>query len=823
MKSWKLLPTFAVRATGFPAELLARLRFTQTTARAREIVACEAEINSLRRRLLEELFPQAVRQSHIDCLDALRPLFSSWRHAVGRQRPVHKQTTTLPINYLALQTSLEYWNSLLAKRQELMNEGRAAWQKELEERRLELRQIAQDPRIQEAIFLSNPDMYAALQRYLASEQQVGRNSAARKMERRFVFYLQRLCMKNETQSFFGPINYGQMADTARDNLQLRRAAVPLRQRKTFPAHWMVEALATAMSTDEGLQPFLCPRRSTFCQLQNEQKLYFPAVGKTLALEAEAIPLFCLANGHLTVREIADHLGEDWVITWKRGKQLEKLGALIIGIIVPGDLSEPLAYLHGWLNRLPADLPAVMRWKGVLEQIQGYIDAFSDADLAARVVLLAELETCFTSIWGDAARRGAGKMYSDRLLVFEECLGDLEQCTIGGNLAQAIAKGIQPILHLAWIYGQLQMQRDQRLARQHWQRLYTADAPDVPFLRYLQQLQHFQPSRSAEPDELDQFLQTLSRLVQSRSDGHRACLSSDDLPLSPGLTEADDCLYSSLDLMIAAPDLVALQNGAFQIILGEVHPYPLVWVFPTAYFLEQQGKDFADALQTALSSQSGGKVATQIAYTRRNKIYPYPLPGILMELRPRYPDCRAIAASEVTVREIEGKLRLWAKGHPLRLYTPLKRQKTEIEPVAPFAFAAMQPPPIDLGEHTPRIEIDQIVFQREKWIVPGGGFGDSQVTDFDLFLEVWRWKMHYQLPEEIFVRAVQEPKPFYVDMSNFFLLEVLDSIARQSLHLTITEMLPSMAQLWLERDTEHHACEFRAVVVADASGEKGGEE
>lgn len=816
MVIWKLLETLAVRMTGFPIERLTELRFTRTVVMVRQILTCDKEIARLRHQLLKELFPAAVHRAHQEL--GSRPLLvklSAWRRTVGRGCAVG-QLEVLPPTYHELYTLLGQWDELLEQQTTLLVKGQATWQKELASQRRRLWQIVADVDVQEAIFLSSISMYQELQRYLGNkEKRKIRSSATRKFERRLIAYLQRLCTKNETHSFFGPINYGRLDSSQPMNLHLCQGAEPLRRRVTFPSYWMAESIAEVMSREATLRPFLRPRRNPACLLRGDQ-LVFPASGRLLTLEPTTVRLFELADGTHTVVALAEKVAEAWTRTEQRIEQLEQQGALVTNIIVPADLSNPLAYLQAWLSDIPEAVPTRAHWCGFLQEIHDAVNAFATADLPQRVHILAELEARFTALCGRAARRGQGRMYADRILLFEECLGNLETCVLGNELATMIATHLQPILRLWYVYGRLQAQQDQRTAYDIWHRLLPEDGTGVPFLAYLQAILHNnqQAAARASLPALDDFLSELKALIWARSDGHCAYLRAAELPNPPVPSDPKACDCCSLDLLIVAPSLVALETGDFQLVLGEGHSQPLTWVFPTAYFLDNDDTLLAEPLWTGLATQPGYHLAAQIAFTRNSKIYPYPLPGALIELRPRYPDCRAISMASVEVRKGEAdQLQLWADGHEWRLYPPLKRREKGVDPLAPFAFTPMQPLLVDLGEHTPRIEIEGVIYQRERWRLSAESLHDLSGQGFELFLATWRWKERHALPKEFFVHATHEPKPLYIDLSNYFLVELLHYLARRSDHLTIIEMLPNSQQLWLERQGEHHCCEFRIIAVA----------
>lgn len=811
MADWTLLEPLVVRMTGFPVAHLTKMRFRDTATHAQQLLACEEQIEHLHEQLLTISFKTAVSQAHDEeDTQAILSSLSTWRRAVGRYYPVTQ--TDLPVTFAWFQACLQKWNQLLDQRTGLQEKGKSIWQEELDAQREYLWQLAADPLVQEAIFLSSPSMYWALQRQGQQATLKKRKSATRKLERRFVTYLQRLCTKNETQSFFGPINYGRLDTAFAANLQISQADTPLRKREVFPSFWMAEAMATAMSGESNFRPYLKPRPHPYCLLEND-KLTFPASGKEYLLSPMAATLFQLCNGSHTIIALADHLDETLEKAMAEIKQLEAANALVVRIIVPGDVSDPLAYLQTWLTTLPDTLSARDYWADILHEFQHAITAFATADLPQRIQLLAALEERFEEISTTASQRGGGAMYADRFLIFEECLGRLVSCEVGGLLAQTIQTQLKPILRLWYAYGRLRNQRDQQAAYTLWQTLATNDNQAIPFLTYLQALSRNSPMLP-ETADLNNFMAALRQLVQTKSDGHRACLCSAELPQPSLPPDADACDCCSVDLMIAADSLQALQAGEFQLVLGEGHSQPLPWVFPTAYFGEAEHISF-EPLSATLTAQPGASLATQLAHTRKSKIFSYPLPGNLIELRPCYPDDRAIPIAAVQVREKEENwLALWANGQWLRVYPPLKRRATGLDPLAPFAFTAVEPLTIDLGEHTPRIEIDNIVYQREKWVLSTHPLQAWPERGFELFVQARRWQKEHQLPDEFFVRSPSEPKPLYIDLDNYFLIELLYALARQCETVTITEMLPNSQQLWLKTDAGLHCCEFRMLASVE---------
>ncbi|HEU5380954.1 MAG TPA: lantibiotic dehydratase, partial [Ktedonobacteraceae bacterium] len=636
---WHIVEPLAIRTTGFPIEYFERLRTRQTIPIVHAILECERSIEQQRQLLLHEHFRDAVMLAYSDRSPQGRAILhrlSSWRRSVGRGQSV-EDLEILPPSFATLSSLLNRWNALLQEREVLCKEGSVTWRADMTQARQTIRELACDTRFQEAIFLSNPRMYEAVGRYLTEHPEQEQGRATHKFERRFAMYVQRFCAKNETQSFFGPINYGMLAPEQTANIRIRRGEMPLRKRVTFPGQWLAEALATKISAGPAFRPFLHPRRGTLCYLQ-DGSLYFPGTRKSLALEAKTAQLFALADGKQTIESLAAQLEEQWMDTWKRVGTLCRHGALLAHVLIPPDSAQPLSHLVEWLQELPGDLAGRRSWLAVVQNLATCIEALAHAKLEERCRLVEYLEASFVEAVGGEARRGAGSMYADRLLFFEECLGDLEECSLGGTLADQIVQRLQPVLHLAYQYARLRAERDLSLARQVLRALPPAEKGGVPFLAYLQALAKGQVESIAhEPDALDRFVTHLHETVRDHSDGHIARLRSTDLPIDEA-QQIEAALCTSLDLMIAATDQDSLAAGAFQLVLGEMHPYPLLQVFPTAYFASEQRTDWHQALHEELRRLSGSPLPAQLGFTRKTKIFPYQLPGPTIELRPRSPTC-----------------------------------------------------------------------------------------------------------------------------------------------------------------------------------------
>jgi hypothetical protein len=779
----------------------------RTAGLVQQFLAVERELDRMRACMLVEHLPRAV--SHAARAGARNDLkqLSNWRKQVTRSQHLDSP----PDAGSEFGSAVASWNETVSRKDALHVAAQRSWMEEHESARAALWRLAADPRLLEAIWLSNPDVYRALTNHLQEGVAPQRSSAVRRIERSLISYVQRVCTKNETNSFFGPINYGHLDSCARRNVDYVRSATTVRRRTSFATQWMAEALATAMATDLNLLPHLKPRRGTRWRLRTPGVLEDTASGHRVPLDLADARLVCHADGTRTVDQLAVALDEDWRSTWGRVERLDRAGVLVARLLVPVKRADPLGYLLEWLSVVPPQIPGRDRWFARVARLWAQVEALSSDALPARIARLSNIEQEFAAATGSAPRRRDGAMYADRALVFEECLGDLERFVLGGTLAHTIAQRLQPVLRLWHTAARLRAEADQRAARRVWEhaRLSSSEA-SVPLLRFLATAHRVGPHTDALDERLDDLRCQLGELVQARSDGHRARISSEELPPESLAPEPDACAYTSVDLLIDAPSEAALEAGDFRLVVGEAHAPPLLWVFPTAYYAREA---LGETVFKTLAAQPGAAIAAQVALARDTKIYPLELPGRDIELRPLDPECGALPASDVDVRADEGEaVSLWCGTERLRLYPPLKRRGTA-DPFAGLGFPGIEALAIETGEHTPRIEIDGVILQRERWRLPGGALGETGQRDFDLFVSASRWKRDHGLPDEVFVRVSNEPKPVYLDFRNQFLIEMFDHMAAQNNQLVVSEMLPSSSGTWLQGQGGHYSAEFRLVAVA----------
>ena len=239
----------------------------------------------------------------------------------------------------------------------------------------------------------------------------------RALERRLYLFAQRLAAKNETTSFFGPLTHAQVDPTREETAFGPETPDGVVRREAFAAFWAVATFAAAIASDRALRPALPVRRIPAAAV-DATGAYGPD-GLPATLDAEARALFASVDGERTLAQLAQAAGLAEDVAERALRTLER-AAFARRDLEPSSLTpHPLQDL---LGRLPAH-PAAEPWRAALHDVEARLRAFEAAPLERRRGLLVEAEAAFTARTGKPAHRGAGQMYADRTVLFEDCAGD----------------------------------------------------------------------------------------------------------------------------------------------------------------------------------------------------------------------------------------------------------------------------------------------------------------------------------------------------------------------------------------------------------------
>jgi hypothetical protein len=597
--------------------------------------------------------------------------------------------------------------------------------------------------VQEALWLSNPDMHDEhWPTFLKHWEPDRRDSRMKRLERTLYTYLQRFTMKNDTTSFFGPLNYGTFS--AAGPVECRMSSERIRTRRGFFAYWAAQAIARTVHGAMG------------------------ASGPAYALDPASLS---------PLDDVADLL-----------RRQE-------GGPVPDSL---LRHVDG-LRRM--------------------VDEFASAPLPRRRQLLAEAQSTFTAIVGpdDTGRRGGdGRMFRDRALLYEECLGDVESLHLTLTDRDRIAAALTPVAQVCAEFARRRT-ADIRAAGTVLLQEQSPDGAPVSFTRFAAAWHRRHPDGPTTPTA-DRFVVELAELVERRRTGDVATLSAQDvaaLCVTPG-----DPVVMSPDIMLAANGFDAVARGDYRIVIGEVHHgiQPVGWMLVFA--------DDPEAWQHAIATQlpqPGAVQPANIILGRRMKVAPPRFPGPSVAARECF-DGHPLSTLVVLPGPDGPQLHAPGISRPLRGYAPSHGVGMGYSVFACFSYPLADLPRVRAGGQTPRISIGGVAVQRRRWAIAADSLPDTTSTgsSHHLFVACAAFRDAHGLPERVFVRSAGEAKPVFVDFDSAFSLEVfaqlcVDAARQEPAELMFEEVSPDTDELWLRRSDGRYCTELRTVCSVAGDG------
>lgn len=808
--SWTLIPGFLIRSTGFPFEPFDALRLTHSQQYGIEAVTRQSIIQMLqdefnaglftdllnreqRREAPPEVFAlwyrlnRCVRKA-ISCPDELRACLEERDTEIGRW--------------------IVQWNEAVAEATAAVSTLATSVSMELRHSRVLLYNLVQDERFQEALLLSNPNMFSvALPSYLRAYDLERRSNKMRQLERQLYSYLQRFCTKNDTTSFFGPIDYGWFDLNSPEPLLYQRSADKhLIQRLTRLSFWAAQALADCIARDPAVQPYLVPYLQHGCALLPGNEFEIILRQRRIRLSAAAVLLLRRMNGRQTAVDLCK--GDENM--WSELRRLHEKGLVVWHLDIPTAVFDPLIWLLSWVDSVPENCATRTHWLTHLEWFRQAMGRFSGEPLAAKQTLLHEVEERFTLLTNLEARRGEGSIYVDRMILYDEAQGPIEQCIVGAPFVHKLVAQLRPTLDLCASYSLLVQEVCQRRAQELFLELGDQTQPYLTFIRALDE--RVTVADCLADPQVRQYQDLLESLATQRQ--HNGCirLTTEDLRSFQRHIPAGTAL--SPDLFLAASNVEALIAGKYQVVIGEIHYGFQVW----CHFLtfSPRTTELAAMLDEALSEPTNGRLRATLVHRRtQGKTFYLELPGLSVEVLGRSTKAREcvlpVADLEVARDETGLVLRSRSLKRTLELYAADPRSVSNWL----FNTPPVLMPSITIGDHTPRIEINGVVYQRERWTLsvtdvlpPSTLRGDATA----LLLHACELRRRYSLPERAFARVLSERKPLYVDFANIFSLELFFHIIRNDSTVTLSEVSPGPEAWWLRGRRGTSSCEWRMTAI-----------
>jgi hypothetical protein len=650
------------------------------------------------------------------------------------------------------------------------------------------------------------------------ESHLGEGASIRSADRRYTrqgaTYIQRYTTKNDSVGFFGPVAWTEVAD-GRPNIAVTHGPRLTRRLTTYFEHWAIAAVASALSSDPRLLPWITARRS-------------PSVdpAEFAALEAAIVER---ADGEHRVSDIARELGEatasSQADTLRAIEGLVSRGALILGIEVPLGYGgkRPETALHDAIARVD-DLQLRAELTAKLEPLDRARDAISTADgTAALDRALEEADAVFSELSGVGASRAPGEQYAGRSIVYPDAVRDVDLALGAGLLAK-----VRPALDLVltgyrWFAYEVAAAYRQRMDAIFDGLGSAADARgEVAYAAYWDALR---PISALEPrlalpafvkDVATHYTERWSRVLDVDPGERERRYSTDEI--ASAVRAAFDaphagapfCAYCAPDLMIAAESVEAINRGDYQVVVGEIHgagtPLLNSWIL-----LE---RDHPEELMAAFQAESRHRHVRFVVPSGAPlaRLFPKHTPGALFV---EHDSARANAPRSDVVGT--GELRIRREGNALVVHRPSTRETWDAvhfhESILQNAILRSFKGIVRAGAHFPRITFDDLVVAREQWEFATEDIAFAKVVDgSERFLSARRFRAQHGLPRQCFAKFAEERKPYYVDFDSPVLIEVFAATARKCSQVTVSEMLPSPSQCWLmDRDGRRYTCELRTMM------------
>jgi hypothetical protein len=441
--------------------------------------------------------------------------------------------------------------------------------------------------------------------------------------------------------------------------------------------------------------------------------------------------------------------------------------------------------------------------------------------------LETLENRFTQLTNHAATHNLGEYYAGRNLVYEECRRDLT-LMLGHNFVYELGLPLGLLLTtVRWFthrIATLYLPALTAIYRQLTEQLHTTI---VDFYSFSAQI----TSLLQEADNLllrqatEELRQKWATILNWPTDLDVRELHYHSADLEVEVKKAFQAphsgwqlaRYCSPDILIAAPNQIAMQQGNYELILGELHLFNNLG--RTAHLkqhpnpLELYQARQADIPQPCIIPIPSSQWNTQryaFALTTPHDIW------FAYDATPApYPLSATVTMGELVVVETENQLQVQTRDG---------RHTFEIIEFLGYTLSNLClnfPTIVPTNQHIPRIYFDKLIIARERW-----NFRLSEVSWIELlprpeqFLAAQQWQQTHHLPRFIFVILPTEPKPFFVDFHSPLSLDVLARAARRAIKnqatstMQITEIYPNFDQLWLtDNEDNHYTSELRLVSIS----------
>ncbi len=825
---WECWEWVGLRGSGFPVALVERFQAPRIIAAIDQLLELESRTGTEDEKAIQILLALRTKSQ----IQHVRSSLTRTLKRMNARKPIHTIDPELDEPYRHVIAAYNSRHELIerVKREigHLLTDYRANMM-------VQCKSLSQDERIREVLIWQNRRLACQLSQMLERNQITERQ--ARRLRILLFSLLQRLCMKNDTISFFGPVGWAHLTTDAQA-LTMDVENEPLALRKVYFETWAIDTVGQVLAREQDLQIWACPRRQPFL-LVEKQQLILP-FASPVPLSALDAAVLSACDGSKNAKTIAEHLvqqrkngidSEDQVYAALRklvkARRIHWTFDVATEEIYPEcDLQRQFLAIHNDEARRRA-LQPLERLIHAKEGIEASRNRAGELDQAVSL-----LEMTFEEVTGIPATRNPGETYGARMLVYEDCLRN-GKVQLGKAFLQDAIRPLEIILtgsrwllmEIETYYFRLFQNAYKELTRRTQNRFLNF----AEFWLWINPF-FFQDFTQLEQTVIHEFQQRwLDVLQPSLTERHQTYRSHEIAvrvrqAFIPTTTHQriQRVRYHSPDVLIAAASEQAIQQGEYLLVLGEMHTG--INALDTPVFLAQHPQP--EQLHAAL-----------------DRDYPHPRIVPVMSknfeatVRAHYALCRPqdyrlilsgdavvrtdhqLPLSSLLVEMTDTGLSVCDRAHRLRF--DIADVFAELIGLVASRYFRMFPE----TSHTPRITIDQLVAYRESWRFQITDIPCRNLTDpVEEMTTLRRWQKAQDLPDAMFVRFPTEKKPIFIDFTSPVALEVLlkhiqgirdqaqtDPEAGQS--IVFSEMLPLPEQCWLvDAQGNHYTSELRFVIT-----------
>ncbi|MEV5721066.1 lantibiotic dehydratase [Amycolatopsis mediterranei] len=674
------------------------------------------------------------------------------------------------------------------------------------------RRVVEDPWFQEALTWQNPHV---VETWVEEVHTSVRPAVLRRRNSKIAMFLQRYATKNDTIGFFGPVGWARLDQDAPGVLPVVGKGDEVHRHSYFEP-WVIETLARRWENDPRLRPWLRPRADPSATLAGTTVLR--AHGERLELTEEDAAVFAACDGRTTSAAIAKalpgHRTTEAVLS--AVDRLAAAGVVRAGFQLPLDVRQDE---HLAEQLATAEDPAAAAYLAELRALQDgrhAVDEAAGSPVRLRAAL-ADLRTRYAAMSGRAPEIRKNERPDGRSMLWADTLSDWDP-VLGADALRELQGPLSMVLDACrWATARIAAGFEADVL----ELLAEEGGRPLPFEVLFDELRPQLTGRrlpAAEETTL-RLQEIVAGLVDLPADARTVELRAEDLwPAwraafaAPGPGWPGAAVHSP-DVMLAARGADAIEAGEHLWVLGEVHAAFNTLDMPLAVL---NARDFVDVEAAVRSSTPPVRYAPALPRTWA-RITPrsLPMPGITLPDRDvhwtLWPEdvlartARIVPGTALTVDAPDGTPMVHGPGVRARLVDLVG---TFLSIGATGVFR-----PFALAPHTPRVVVDRLVLQRERWCLPLGELA-AVLRKSGGEAEVAARLRAAGVPRFSFVRFPREPKPFFCDLRSEPLLKNVVRLVRGGPDtdvVSVEEMLPGFEDLWLTKDDgRRFTSEFRLV-------------